>query len=133
MPIEPPLREKIAVLMPTSWPLMLISAPPELPGLIAASVWMKKPKSDTPTCVRASAETMPLVVVWPTPNGLPMASTRSPICSASESPMAITGNGSGDSIFSTARSSDSSCSSTLLSNSRPSDIATLTWSAPRMT
>ena len=29
---------------------MLISAPPELPGLIAASVWMKKPKSDTPIC-----------------------------------------------------------------------------------
>ena len=50
MPIEPPLRLKIAVLMPTSWPVMLISAPPELPGLIAASVWMKKPKSETPTC-----------------------------------------------------------------------------------
>ena len=78
MPIEPPLRLKIDVLMPTSWPLMLISAPPELPGLIAASVWMKKPKSETPTWLRASAETMPLVVVWPTPNGLPIASTRSP-------------------------------------------------------
>ena len=27
---------------------MLISAPPELPGLMAASVWMKKPKSEMP-------------------------------------------------------------------------------------
>ena len=33
--------EKIAVLMPTSWPRRSTSAPPELPGLIAASVWMK--------------------------------------------------------------------------------------------
>jgi hypothetical protein len=41
MPCEPPEREKIAVLMPTSRPAMSTSAPPELPGLIAASVWMK--------------------------------------------------------------------------------------------
>ena len=42
MPIEPPDLEKIAVLMPTRRPSMVTSAPPELPGLIAASVWMKK-------------------------------------------------------------------------------------------
>jgi hypothetical protein len=41
MPCEPPEREKIAVLMPASRPLRSTSAPPELPGLIAASVWMK--------------------------------------------------------------------------------------------
>ena len=41
MPCEPPLCEKIAVLMPTSRPSMSTSAPPELPGLMAASVWMK--------------------------------------------------------------------------------------------
>ena len=41
MPCEPPEREKIAVLMPTSRPLRSTSAPPELPGLMAASVWMK--------------------------------------------------------------------------------------------
>jgi len=29
------------VLMPISWPLTSTSAPPELPGLMAASVWMK--------------------------------------------------------------------------------------------
>ena len=38
-----------------------------------------------PTCVRASAEMMPCVTVCPTANGLPIASTRSPTCSASES------------------------------------------------
>ena len=41
MPCDPPEREKIAVLMPASLPVMSTSAPPELPGLIAASVWMK--------------------------------------------------------------------------------------------
>ena len=41
MPCEPPEREKIAVLSPTRRPARSTSAPPELPGLIAASVWMK--------------------------------------------------------------------------------------------
>ena len=71
--------------MPIKRPLMSISAPPEFPGLIAASVWMKKFRSLMPTAVRAWAETMPLVTVWPTPNGLPIASTRSPTCTVSES------------------------------------------------
>ncbi len=41
MPIEPPVGEMMAVLMPTTSPSMLNSGPPELPLLIAASVWMK--------------------------------------------------------------------------------------------
>ncbi len=41
MPIDPPVPLRMAVLMPISSPRMLTSAPPELPGLIAASVWMK--------------------------------------------------------------------------------------------
>ena len=41
MPIEPPDGEMIAVLMPMTSPSMLNSGPPELPRLIAASVWMK--------------------------------------------------------------------------------------------
>jgi hypothetical protein len=41
IPTEPPERVKIAVLMPINSPLRLTNAPPELPGLIAASVWMK--------------------------------------------------------------------------------------------
>ena len=41
MPIEPPVGEMIAVLMPITSPSMLNSGPPELPRLMAASVWMK--------------------------------------------------------------------------------------------
>jgi hypothetical protein len=41
MPMLPPVRERIAELMPTSLPFRFTSAPPELPGLIDASVWMK--------------------------------------------------------------------------------------------
>jgi len=41
MPIEPPDGEMIAVLMPTtSGRRELNSGPPELPRLMAASVWM---------------------------------------------------------------------------------------------
>ena len=40
MPIEPPDGEMIAVFMPMTSPLRLNSGPPELPRLMAASVWM---------------------------------------------------------------------------------------------
>ena len=68
----------MAVLMPIRSPLASTSAPPELPGLIAASVWMKFSKVLMPRCVRPRPLTMPCVTVCPTPNGLPMASTTSP-------------------------------------------------------
>jgi hypothetical protein len=41
IPWYPPVRESSAVLMPTSSPAMSTRAPPEFPGLMAASVWMK--------------------------------------------------------------------------------------------
>ena len=41
IPFDPPPRVRIAVLIPTSRPCTSTNAPPELPGLIAASVWMK--------------------------------------------------------------------------------------------
>ena len=41
MPIEPPVGEMIAVFTPMTSPARLNSGPPELPRLIAASVWMK--------------------------------------------------------------------------------------------
>ena len=44
MPSEPPDCEKIVLLIPIRLPAMSTSAPPELPGLIAASVWMKSSK-----------------------------------------------------------------------------------------
>ena len=40
IPIEPPLGDRMAVFTPITSPSMLKSGPPELPRLIAASVWM---------------------------------------------------------------------------------------------
>ena len=40
MPMEPPLSVKMKVLMPMTSPRALTSAPPLLPGLMAASVWI---------------------------------------------------------------------------------------------
>ena len=53
----------IAVLMPTTFPPASSSGPPELPGLIAASVWMRLVSDSLLSVVMARplAETMPLV------------------------------------------------------------------------
>ncbi len=67
----------MAVLMPTTCPRRLKSGPPLLPGLMLASVWMKSSYGPAPM-VRPLALTMPIVTVWPRPNGLPMATTYSP-------------------------------------------------------
>ncbi len=67
--------------MPITWPCEFSSGPPELPWLIAASVWIA-PKMLTPGCSdwiwRSIAETMPLVTVRVSPSGLPIATTGSP-------------------------------------------------------
>ena len=47
MPSTPRFLASTAVLMPMSSPLVLISAPPELPTLMGASVWMKFSKVAT--------------------------------------------------------------------------------------
>ena len=41
IPTDPPLSEKMAVLMPTRLPRASTSGPPEFPGFTEASVWMK--------------------------------------------------------------------------------------------
>ena len=132
IPIEPPEREKIAVLMPIRLPAASTSAPPELPGLIAASVWMKFSKVLMPRPVRPRAETMPLVTVCPTPNGLPMASTTSPTRSASEEPKPIAGRFCA-SRRSTARSVSGSLPTTFASSFLPSANATSISSAASTT
>src|SRR3977135_3822331 len=48
MPTLPPVRERIALLMPTTSPDMFTSGPPELPGLMAASVCRKSSKGTWP-------------------------------------------------------------------------------------
>ncbi len=75
MPMLPPLPERIAELIPTSSPRRFTSAPPELPGLMEASVWMKSSYPSGLMPVRPSALTMPAVTVCCSPNGLPMATT----------------------------------------------------------
>ena len=133
MPIEPPARdEKIAVLTPTRLPVASISGPPEFPGLIAASVWIKFSKVLMPSPVRPSAETMPLVTLWLKPNGLPIASTTSPTRRLSEEAKAMAGRLS-RSTRSTARSVSGSLPTSFASNFLPSANVTSISSAPSTT
>ena len=59
----PLLLVAIAVLMPITFPPASSSGPPELPGLIAASVWIRLVSDSLPsvTIERPLAETIPLV------------------------------------------------------------------------
>ena len=66
--------------MPTRRPALSSSTPPELPGLIAASVWITPrivfpPPSGSVTISRFSPLMTPVVSVWSRPKGLPMAKT----------------------------------------------------------
>src|SRR6478672_2369109 len=74
----------IAELTPTTWPARSTNGPPELPGLIAASVCtalMYDEASDPVSLVvtgRLRALTMPEVTVEDSPSGEPNATTWSP-------------------------------------------------------
>ncbi len=130
-PIEP-LRAAM-LLMPTTSPAMLMSGPPELPGLMAASVWMKsKPGAAT---VRGAPLrlTIPNETECSSPKGCPSASTNSPTRMRLESPSGSTGSPEAPSIFSTARSTRASLPSTLARKRRPSKSRTWTEFAPSTT
>ena len=69
-----------AVLIPTTRPRLSASAPPELPGLSAASVWMTFSTSLLARPSRAASDrpralTTPAVTLPANPRGLPMATT----------------------------------------------------------
>ena len=132
MPIEPPDCEKIALLMPIRLPFASTSAPPELPGLIGASVWMKSSKRLMPSDVRPSAETMPDVTVWPKPKAFPIASTGSPTSTCSSEPNVIDGSPVA-SAFSTARSLSGSEPVMRALSTRPSANTSWMSSAPETT
>ena len=77
-------------------PDMSSSGPPELPGLIAASVWIAlmkdwSPASPPAVTGRFRALTMPLVTVLSRPSGAPTAITGSPTTTELESPSGSTG------------------------------------------
>ena len=78
-PMKPPELEKICELMPTTSPRVLSSGPPELPRLIATSVWMKGTYCWLAYgLARPTALTMPAVTEWSKPNGEPIATTHWP-------------------------------------------------------
>ncbi len=73
----------IAVLTPTTWPSPSASAPPELPGFNAASVWITSSITRATPLARTgnerpSAETTPAVTEPAKPCGLPIATTSCP-------------------------------------------------------
>ena len=130
----PALRSpRMAVFTPTSRPPRSSSGPPELPGLMEASVWMKSKRVRSPALkLRCTAETTPVVTVWARPKGLPMAITVSPMRRSSERPGGRNGIRSRVSSFSTARSDEGSVPTTLAPSSRPSSRPTRKR-APRST
>ena len=75
---------RMAVVIPTTRPHGSTIGPPELPGLIDASVWIIGSVSDhaAPGSVRLTADTMPRDSVWSRPSGLPMMYTSSPTTQA---------------------------------------------------
>ncbi len=84
---EPPSSGStaVSVLIPITWLERLTSAPPLLPGLIAAEVCTMLPMvapGEPGLCgsvtVRPTAETMPSVTLLDRPSGLPMASVTCP-------------------------------------------------------
>ena len=85
-----PVGSAMAVLMPTRRPRESSSTPPELPGLMAASVWitflMGTPLGPGVASSRPRPDTMPWVRVWSRPNGLPMANTFWPTCRPADAP-----------------------------------------------
>ncbi len=77
-----------AVLTPITSPAEEASAPPELPGFSAASVWITSSigRPDRLASVRPSAETTPAVTVAWKPNGAPIATAIWPCRSRALSP-----------------------------------------------
>src|SRR6478735_5521857 len=130
-PIDPAspsveLAVRIEELMPTTLPFMSTSAPPLLPGLIAASVWMAGyvvllPSLSEPTSTgRFRALTMPLVTVESRPNGEPIATTPSPTLRSADLPMVAGVRAETPSALMTAVSVSGSVPTTLALADEPS-------------
>ena len=123
-----------AELIPTTSPSALTSAPPELPGLIAASVWIRSNLRSPNWMERFKALITPAVTLPrnSSPSGLPIAIAGSPTCKVEESPKSATGR-LFSSIFTTARSVAASAPNTLPLTLRPSVRLTMISEAPSTT
>ena len=90
-----------------TWPALFSSGPPELPGLMAASVWIalmyERSVCSPAVTGRSRALTIPEVTVPSRPSGAPIAMATSPTRTAPESPSPRVGR-SLRSTFTTARS-----------------------------
>ncbi len=86
-PSLPPDSLSIWALTPITRPWRSSRGPPELPWLIAASVWIASSiaKLFGAWIWRCRALTIPLVTVSSSPNGLPIATTPSPTSTCEES------------------------------------------------
>ena len=110
--------------MPTTSPRAFTSAPPELPGLSAASVWItlsitRRLVRELAGSDRPSADTTPAVTDPANPFGLPIATTSCPTRSRSASP-SVEGVRSAESARRIARSENGSRPTTEKRTSRPS-------------
>src|SRR5688572_6453955 len=126
------------VLIPMRLPPVSTRAPPELPGLMAASVCMKRPNGLAGAISRPTALMMPMVTVWPTLKGSPMARTRSPTRAWSDCPKVMAVR-PGELTRTTARSVSGSDPTIFPGTVRPSWSVTwmsvtpsTTWSLVRM-
>jgi hypothetical protein len=114
------------------------SAPPELPGLIAASVWMASitvASSEVPpvATARSVALMIPSVTVLDSPSGAPMATAMSPTCTSSESAKVAGVRSSAACSRRTARSEVGSVPTISASWSVPSAVRTCTVPPPATT
>ena len=95
----------LTVFIPITSPFALTSAPPLLPGFIAASVWINWYVLPSVVIVLFNAEIYPTVTLpansWP--SGLPIATASSPTCKSEDLPN-VAGVSPVASIFSNARS-----------------------------
>ena len=87
-PSPPPPVDWIWELIPITRPFASSSGPPELPWLMAASVWIAFPilKAVRESMSRLTAEITPIDSDCCSPNGLPMAATGSPTWRPLEEP-----------------------------------------------
>ena len=123
-----PVGDTSMSLMPTSSPRAFTRAPPELPWLMAASVWIHDSTPLAPM-ERALAETIPAVTVLFSPSGLPTASTHSPTFRSSLLAMAMVGRFLPSTLI-RARSVVLSVPTIRAENSRLSFRVTVNSSAP---
>ena len=82
-PSPAPGPVRTMALMPTTSPSAFNRGPPEFPGLIAASVWIRSKRlSVIPSllALRLVLLTIPRVTVLSSPKGLPTAMAQSPTC-----------------------------------------------------